>query len=338
MDFESEFLKTYRILKWDEFTVLNNDRISINEKITNKVITKHELLLQFKAELSLLNACKHKIKDELEQGLDVIDTQVLVLLSKRVIELFDHMHVLFSIDEELLFYFINFCQDNVSYIHVDQLDILLDAVLCTENNQKIWIRLLKLYLELNSFDKLMTVFQEGVRSLKKNSLPLWKMMIRFMQIRRPDMIETLFEEGSNISYENISFYIRVKYLKWCLQYKDIDATRNLFNELKKLKPPCYKLYLIMMAIESETSDFELLTVRKLYDEACILFGTDNIEVWLDYIRFEQTDGSPKLMESIYTRGLWKLEPNLKNTFIEEYNNIKREFMNSLGKEVIVIDD
>ncbi|CAH1724851.1 uncharacterized protein LOC114125601 isoform X2 [Aphis gossypii] len=308
MDFESEFLKTYRILKWDEFTVLNNDRISINEKITNKVITKHELLLQFKAELSLLNACKHKIKDELEQGLDVIDTQVLVLLSKRVIELFDHMHVLFSIDEKLLFYFINFCQDNVSYIHVDQLDILLDAVLCTENNQKIWIRLLKLYLELNSFDKLMTVFQEGVRSLKKNSLPLWKIIIRFMQIRRPDM------------------------------YKDIDATRNLFNELKKLKPPCYKLYLIMMAIESETSDFELLTVRKLYDEACILFGTDNIEVWLDYIRFEQTDGSPKLMESIYTRGLWKLEPNLKNTFIEEYNNIKREFMNSLGKEVIVIDD
>lgn len=32
------------------------------------------------------------------------------------------------------------------------------------------------------------------------------------------------------------------------------------------------------------------------------------------------------MESIYTRGLWKLEPNLKNTFIEEYNKIKREFM------------
>jgi len=32
------------------------------------------------------------------------------------------------------------------------------------------------------------------------------------------------------------------------------------------------------------------------------------------------------MESIYTRGLWKLEPNLKNSFIEEYNNIKRELM------------
>lgn len=49
-------------------------------------------------------------------------------------------------------------------------------------------------------------------------------------------------------------------------------------------------------------------------------------IWLDYIRFEQTDGSPKLIESIYTRGLWKLEPNLRNFFIDEYDNIKREFM------------
>lgn len=42
----------------------------------------------------------------------------------------------------------------------------------------------------------------------------------------------------------------------------------------------------MMAIESETSDFELLTVRKLYDEACILFGTDNIgKEWSIYLFF-----------------------------------------------------
>lgn len=40
----------------------------------------------------------------------------------------------------------------------------------------------------------------------------------------------------------------------------------------------------MAAIETETSDFELFTVRKLYDEACILFGTDNIgKEWLIYL-------------------------------------------------------
>jgi len=70
--------------------------------------------------------------------------------------------------------------------------------------------------------------------------------------------------------------IRPKYLKWCIEFKDIDATRNLFNELKELKPPCCKLYLVMISIESEILDFELSTVRKLYDEACILFGRDNI--------------------------------------------------------------
>ncbi|XP_060834418.1 uncharacterized protein LOC132917611 [Rhopalosiphum padi] len=335
MDFEREFLKTYNILKWDEFTVLNNDRISINEKIANKVVTKHELLLQFKAELSLLNNCKHKIE---ELDLDLVDTGVLILLSKRVIDLFDHMHVLFTIDEKLLSCYIDFCQENVEFIHVDQLDILLDAVLCTENNKKIWIQLLKLHLELNNFDKLMNVFQEGVRSLKKNSLPLWKIMIRYMRKKRPDVLQTLLEEGSNISYEDISLEIRPKYLKWCIEFKDIDATRNLFNELKELKPPCCKLYLVMISIESEILDFELSTVRKLYDEACILFGRDNIGVWLDYIRFELTEGSLKLNDSIYSKGLWKLEPNLRNAYMDEYNNIKNEFMKQLGSEIIVIDD
>jgi hypothetical protein len=84
-------------------------------------------------------------------------------------------------------------------------------------------------------------------------------------------------------------------------------------------------------------------------------------VWLDYIRFELTEGSLKLNDSIYSKGLWKLEPNLRNAYMDEYNNIKNEFMlvlymiyiilqlwnfnylifyfrKQLGSEIIVIDD
>jgi len=42
----------------------------------------------------------------------------------------------------------------------------------------------------------------------------------------------------------------------------------------------------MIAIESEISDFELLTIRKLYDETCNLFGKDNIgKEWSIYLFF-----------------------------------------------------
>lgn len=73
-------------------------------------------------------------------------------------------------------------------INAEQLDILLDAVLCVGDKQKIWIQLLKLHLKLNNLDKLMNVFQEGVRLLKQNSLPLWKILIRHLKKRRPDMV------------------------------------------------------------------------------------------------------------------------------------------------------
>lgn len=338
MDFESNFLKKYGILKWDEFTVLNNDRLSVNEKITNKVITESELLQQFKVELSLLNSCKLKIKDELEKTHDVIDTGILTLLCKRIIDLFDHMHVLFSIKKELLSDYINVCQDNALYINAEQLDILLDAVLCFGDDQHIWIQLLKLHLKLNNLDKLMNVFQEGVRSLKENSLPLWKMIIRYLGDKRPDMVRTLLEEGSNISYENISMEIRPKYLKWCIEFEDMDVTRKIFNELKVLKPPCCKLYLTMIAIESEESDFELDTARKLYDEACTLFGKDNIGLWIDYVRFEQTKGSMVLKRRICNKAVFTLEYNLKDIFVDEYYSLEREYRKKLCAGLIIIED
>lgn len=43
-----------------------------------------------------------------------------------------------------------------------------------------------------------------------------------------------------------------------------------------LKPACCKLYLTMIDIETEQSDFDLDAVRKLFDAACTLFGRDNI--------------------------------------------------------------
>lgn len=70
--------------------------------------------------------------------------------------------------------------------------------------------------------------------------------------------------------------IRLKYLEWSIEFKDIDATRDLFNQLKDLEPESCKLYLAMIAIEREVPNYELDTIRKLYDDACNLFGRSNV--------------------------------------------------------------
>lgn len=48
-------------------------------------------------------------------------------------------------------------------------------------------------------------------------------------------------------------------------------------------------------------------------------------MWIEYIRFEHTDGSRKLKRSIASQALWKLETGLKDIFLDEYNDLEREF-------------
>jgi len=74
-------------------------------------------------------------------------------------------------------------------MNVNQLDIVLAAVLRVPNNQNIWIQLMKLHLTLDIFDhdRLMVAFSQGVRALK-DSLPLWKILIRNLRYRRPEIV------------------------------------------------------------------------------------------------------------------------------------------------------
>ncbi|XP_022176720.1 uncharacterized protein LOC111038091 [Myzus persicae] len=339
MDFESKFLVEYAILKLDELTSLNNNRKSVDKKITEKVVTEDELVSQFKEELCLLHTCKLKIHDLME-SLDVIETHILDLLCNRIINLCRHMHELFSIPKEVLSVCINACRDNVIYIKAELLNFLVKAVMrIGDNEHTIWIQLLELYLEIGDGPEVVNVFQEGVRSLKANSLPLFKTLIKHWRNKRPDMILSTLTKYSSLPYENVSSKIRPKCLKWCLKIDGIDSTRKLFNELKDLQPPCCKLYLKMINIESERPDFELDTVRKMFDDACTLFGRNNIGVWIDYCRFEFTKGSMVHKRKICNKAVFTLEYDLKDTFVDEYYAMQREIrmQRLLRHDFIIID-
>eukprot|EP00102_Acyrthosiphon_pisum_P024620 XP_016661830.1 PREDICTED: uncharacterized protein LOC100569125 isoform X2 [Acyrthosiphon pisum] len=283
------FVKTYGIMKCDEYDFLNFERLSVNKKITNKVITKRELMSHIKVELTLLIRCKRKIKDELEKNHKVEDFNVIKFLCDQVFVMFHKMHELFSVEEDILSPFIKFCQEDVSYIDSDNLSCLLDAVSRIPNNQNMWVQLIKLILNLDGFDmqlsdhrdKLFNAFTKGVLALK-DSLPLWKILIRHLRYKSPEVVEVLFKEatkGTKYFYdENISLAFRPRYLEWCLEFKGIDATRELFNDLKTLKPACHRLYLVMIAIEREEPNYEFDTIRKLFEEVTTLCGRDNVGV------------------------------------------------------------
>ncbi|KAE9524383.1 hypothetical protein AGLY_015220 [Aphis glycines] len=112
---EIHFMKTYGILKWDELIKLNDDRKSLNQKITLGLATREELSKQIKVELNMLDMCQLKIDQEMkENDTEYINTEILTILSNRINELYNHMFLLFPVEKTSLSEYIEFCSNNVS--------------------------------------------------------------------------------------------------------------------------------------------------------------------------------------------------------------------------------
>ncbi|XP_003244176.2 uncharacterized protein LOC100568528 isoform X1 [Acyrthosiphon pisum] len=114
---EIHFMKTYRILKWDELIKLNDDRKSLNQKITLGLATKEELMKQIKVELNMLDTCQLKIDQEMkENDTEYINTEILTILSNRINDMYNSMFLLFPVEKTSLSEYIEFCSNNTLFI------------------------------------------------------------------------------------------------------------------------------------------------------------------------------------------------------------------------------
>jgi len=67
-------------------------------------------------------------------------------------------------------------------------------------------------------------------------------------------------------------------LEWSVVHNGLPPTRELFNELKNIKPECKQLYLTMISLElTQNSELiKLKSVRKLFNDVCNAFGQTDI--------------------------------------------------------------
>ncbi|KAF0763452.1 U3 small nucleolar RNA-associated protein 6 [Aphis craccivora] len=125
---EVHFMKTYRIIKLDEITNLNNDRKSLNQKVLLGLATREEFLKQIKVELNMLDTCQLKIEQEMkENNTEDINTEILTILSNRINEMYKNMFLLFPVEKTSLSEYIEFCSNNALFITKcsNMLDVLM---------------------------------------------------------------------------------------------------------------------------------------------------------------------------------------------------------------------
>lgn len=82
-------------------------------------------------------------------------------------------------------YFIYFQAENTS---TDCHKILNEAVEAINDSVELWTKLLSFYVNYDSLEMAIEAFQEGVRSLMNKSMPLWDIIILYMQNTHPKLV------------------------------------------------------------------------------------------------------------------------------------------------------
>ncbi|CAI6357406.1 unnamed protein product [Macrosiphum euphorbiae] len=221
--------------------------------------------------------------------------------------------------------------------------IMRNAVEVIKDDVDIWINLISCYLNYDSLEMVIATFQDGVRALKSKSMPLWAILIVYLGNTHPKLLQQLYHEGSHYPFPEINFIIRPQYLEWNAVHNGILSTRELFIKLRDIKPECKQLYMSMISFEQyqNTGGIKLRNIRKLYNDVCNTFGDTDIDVWTECIRFEYMNGCHKLVKIIFKASLQCLEKDLRSSMIEEFEKLKKEFMEYDPKDdegVIVIND
>ncbi|XP_039298897.1 uncharacterized protein LOC111049418 isoform X2 [Nilaparvata lugens] len=148
------------------------------------------------------------------------------------------------------------------------------------------------------------------------ALPLWQHMLLYWLANDPTKhkvkVNEFLKKASNMENQPaICNHFRVIWLGW------------IVLKMAKRSPPCLQLHHKMIEYEKMQEDCNEACLRIYYVLACIHFGTDNKEIWLDYFRFEKEYGKPGQMGDLYNDACSYLNKSLVEQFKEEYNQLNK---------------
>ncbi|XP_045766401.1 U3 small nucleolar RNA-associated protein 6 homolog [Maniola jurtina] len=195
----------------------------------------------------------------------------------------------------------------------DELTEIIDSALAKNPSYRmLWEE--KLLLNKSDEKKMLCILQDAGKSLKsEDMLALWNFM--FDKIESNVVFKSCYEKFKTC--ENaIVLSLKPKLLQKMYEHNGIKAARQIYEELIRTPPTQIDVHKIMIDLELSQEKPALKNVRKCYEALIQHHGTNNIEVWMDYIDFEQNKGSVALVPAIHRRAIGMLEKNVVDTFIK----------------------
>lgn len=228
-----------------------------------------------------------------------------------------------KVSEECFFKFIEF---TTYYSHLltndQQLVIFEEATTKFPQNVSMWEMQMRFHIDYQQTDDVYRVFRLALKQLSTtDSFPLWQLLLLFYKSddRLSGKVKGIYREAIDLAVTEISNKLKPQFLEYLVQSEGIAAARSEYNKLCLCVPSCLEMHQRMARMEAMQETASVSDWRKCHDMATQFFGKENVNVWLEMIKFEKSNGDPKKVSQLYLRAMNTLDKDLVSTFLEAFN-------------------
>ncbi|KAK2154428.1 hypothetical protein LSH36_269g09029 [Paralvinella palmiformis] len=169
-------------------------------------------------------------------------------------------------------------------------------------------------------DEVTAVIEQALNSVEeKESYPLWELALCWAKLHSPDYVDVLLKKGV-LKCPEVSVPLKKDYLDWVLFSKDVHSMREIYKSLSGSEPLSIEFFQTYISLEKSQAKPSIKRIKQTYEDAVQHYGSNSVELWLDYIKMEMTHpkGKPQEAGQIHWRAMKTLNGELIEKFVTLY--------------------
>lgn len=204
----------------------------------------------------------------------------------------------------------------------------------------LWESKMKFYIQCKDDQKVAQVFGKAKQKLGKDAHPIWSLYMKYLFTleKGSQKMKAFFQDIITQPHENFRF-LKADCIENSAALFGINDARKFFNDAFRNGFPCLEMYNKMVEIEElQVKKRDSLTLDKPFANNFLFsyptqvepdvknwrncmtlgsykYGQDNIDVWLNFIKFELKHGDPKDASRISERAIGALKTELVDSFV-----------------------
>ncbi|CAG5025073.1 unnamed protein product [Parnassius apollo] len=290
---------------WDEIEEFIDDEYRFPTQIKNYICIYEEALQQFPDE----KLCTNYIHGLLKLN-DTLCTDQQKINAVKHAWYYGHENGLLSNDMYAFGIEVLKLEDELS---TEELMKIIETALA-KNPQARYLWEEKLLLHKTNEIKQLSILQEAAKILKQNDyLYLWNLTLD--NIETQEALQNCYIKFKKCE-DAVVLAIKPKLLNKMYEQCGLKAARDLYEEFIRTPPTQTEVHMIMINIERMQEKPNLKYIRKYFECLIQHHGTENVQVWIDYVNFEIQSGIAQNAPAIYRRAVATLKKELVDEFIK----------------------